>query len=119
MSKPYKAPRRLPTGILGERIPEYVRQWATLYRDGWTCRRIALDTGWNPTLRRQQAGSASPGTVQKQLRAWGVVLRRPGGRGSIGSSVSVRLAELEQKVATMQRAMSWIIENDKRVRDDD
>jgi len=98
----YVPRRRLPTGIAGDRMPRYVKEWATLYRDGLTYERIAFETGWRPGRRRQAVGASSPTSVRKTLQAWGVEARKSGGRGSIGSSILVRMAEMEVRIRELE-----------------
>lgn len=86
------------------RIPKHVREWKLLYEDGWTLERIALvTTTWYPGRLRQHPGSYSPSAIRNHLMEWGVTLRRPGGRGSIGHSPLVRIAELEQRVRDLEK----------------
>lgn len=100
----YVPNRRIAKNIAGARIPRLVETWATLYHAGFTLRRIALDTGWVPGRRRQAVGAFSPSGIRRAFKEWGVELRKPGGRGSTGGSVLVRLAELERRMAEQERA---------------
>lgn len=103
-------PRRYvpPRSTAGLRMPAMVRDWATLYQDGWSCLRIALDTGWIKGRRKWKVGTYSPEAVRKALIAWGVPMRKPGGRGSIHHSVSVRVAELEDALKLLRKRVSQI-----------
>lgn len=91
----------------GRSIPPRVREWATLYEGGLTLQRLAEDTGWRPgRAGRQPAGSFSPASIRTALLDWGVTLRKPGGRGSSGKSIMVRLAQLEQRMAELERQLA-------------
>lgn len=105
--KRYVPPRRIQRNAPGVTIPAIVEEFATLYTAGWTLDRIARDTGWRPGQKRWQPGAYSPSAVRSALLDWGVVMRRPGGRGSSGRSILVRVADLERRMADMEKARSW------------
>lgn len=98
-----------PRPLRKDRMPKAVQEWASLYRDGWTLERIAMNTGWLPNRVRRKPGSFSPASIRNELRRWEVPMRKQGGRGSIGSSISVRVADLEERVKTLERQVGGLL----------
>lgn len=100
--KPFVPGRHFRHGTM--RMPKHVREWATLYTSGWTLERIAADTGWVANRPgRRRPGQYSPSAVRNELKRWGVEMRKQGGRGSLGSSALVRIAELEIRMRELER----------------
>lgn len=84
-------------------LPPYRQQvagWKSLYLDGFTIRRISEDAGV-PYNR-----------IRDALLDAGVALRKQGGRGSIRSSILVRVAELEREVRRLATEVDRITERD-------
>lgn len=75
-----------------DEMPPYVKAWAALYLDGHSPEAIYAMT------RCIQ----KPHTIRRDLKKWGVPMRRPGGRNSRGLSLIARVAELENRVQHLQ-----------------
>lgn len=88
----------------GERLNDVERDWCTLYVSGWTLDRISSATGYIKGKKR--VGSYSPEWVRQRLQHWGVPMRKPGGRGSLGASPMVKIAELLRDVESLKRRVS-------------
>lgn len=84
-----------------EDLPSYVREWASLYLDGHSPEAIYAITHCHQ----------KPHTIRRELKKWGVEMRKPGGRNSRGLSLLSRVAELEHQVGYVLRELELITEH--------
>ena len=96
---PYSPERDVKRLNWPEDIPETVREWATLYTDGFSPEAI------HAMLRTAQ----KPWTIRRELRKWGVEMRKPGGRNSKGLSLLARTADLQLRMEQVESELERII----------
>ena len=82
-----------------EEMPTMVRDWADLYLTGHSVANIYAIVG----------GPHKPHTIRRELRKWGVPMRKPGTTGR-GPGLLVRVSELEFQMRTVTAQMENVLD---------